>query len=67
MTEGEKWICWELSEEDIDRTARRIGVDPRKLTTQDYENIAKKFRHEFKKVNRQWLLILEDAIETMAR
>ena len=27
MKPREKWICWELSKEDIDRTARRVGVN----------------------------------------
>jgi hypothetical protein len=66
MTTKEKWACWELSREDIARTARSVGVDPGKLTAQDYENIAKKLEEKLKKVNKyQWEIILEDEIERM--
>ena len=64
MKPREKWVCWKLSREEIESTARRVGVDPGKLTAQDYENIARKFEEQLKKVNKQqWEIILEDAIE----
>jgi len=68
MKPREKWICWELSKEYIDRTARRVGVNPGSLREEDYNNIARKFEEQLKKVNKQqWELILEDAIETVVR
>jgi hypothetical protein len=57
-----------LSREEIDRAARRVGVNPGKLTARDYENIARKFEEHLKKVNKQqWEVILEDAVERIAR
>ena len=68
MKPREKWVCWELSREEIDRAAKRVGVDPEKLTAQDYENIARKFEEQLKKVNKQqWEVILEDEIERITR
>ena len=62
MKAREKWVCWELSRKEIDRAARRVGLNPGTLTAQVYENISKKFKEEFKKVDKQqWKLILEDA------
>lgn len=66
MIAKEKWGCWELSREEIESNARRVGVDPGKLT-QDYKKITEKFRREFTKVRRQWQQILEDKIERIAR
>ena len=64
MIAKQKWVCWELSRRDIENTARRLGVGPGKFTAQDYDNIAKKFEEQLKKVNKQqWEIILEDAIE----
>ena len=68
MKPREKWICWELSKEDIDRNARRVGVNPGNLREEDYNNIARKFEEQVKKVNKQqWEVILEDAVERIAR
>ena len=68
MKPREKWICWELSKENIDRTARGVGVNPGSLREEDYNNIARKFEEQLKKANKQqWELILEDAIETVVR
>jgi hypothetical protein len=59
-----KWDCWELSRKEIESTARKVGVGPGKLTAKDYENIARNFEKELKKVNKQqWEIILEDVIE----
>ena len=64
MKAREKWVCWELSRKEIDRVAKRVGVDPEKLTVQDYENIVIKFKEQLKKVNKQqWEIILEDTVE----
>jgi len=53
-----------LRREDIERTARRVGVNPGSLREKDYNNIARKFEEQLKKVNKQqWQVILEDAIE----
>jgi hypothetical protein len=68
MKPRENWICWELSREEIDRAAKRVGVDPGSLREEDYNNIARKFEEQLKKVNKQqWEVILEDAVETMVR
>jgi len=68
MKPREKWVCWELSREEIESTAKRVGVNPEKLTAQDYENIARKFKEQLKKVNKQqWEIILEDAVERIVR
>ena len=64
MKAREKWVCLELSRKEIDRVARRVGVDPEKLTVQDYKNIVIKFKEQLKKVNKQqWEIILEDTVE----
>jgi len=68
MKPREKWVCWELSREEIESTAKRVGVNPEKLTAQGYENIARKFKEQLKKVNKQqWEIILEDAVERIVR
>ena len=64
MKPREKWVCWDLSREEIESTARRVGVNPGSLREKDYNNIARKFKEQLKKVNSyQWQVILEDAIE----
>lgn len=68
MKPREKWICWELSREKIDRAVKRVGVNPGSLREEDYNNIARKFEEQLKKVNKQqWEVILEDAIEAVVR
>ena len=64
MKSKEKWICWELSRVEIERAAKRVGVNPGSLKEKDYNNIARKFKEQLKKVNKQqWEIILEDVIE----
>ena len=68
MKSREKWVCWELSREEIDRAAKRVGVNPGSLREEDYNNIARKFEEQLKKVNKQqWEVILEDEIERITR
>ena len=53
-----------MSREEIDRTAKTVGANPGSLREEDYNNIARKFKEQLKKVNKQqWEVILEDAIE----
>ena len=64
MKPREKWVCWELSRKEIDRVARMVGVNSGSLREKDYNNIARKFEEQLKKVSKQqWELILEDTIE----
>lgn len=68
MKSREKWVCWELSREEIDRAAKRVGVNPGSLREEDYNNIARRFEEQLKKVNKQqWEVILEDEIERITR
>ena len=68
MKPREKWVCWELRREEIESTARRVGVNPGSLREEDYNIIARKFKKQLKKVNKQqWEIILEDEIERIAR
>lgn len=64
---NKEWICWILSKKEIDSTANRVGLNPKKLKENDYKNIVKKFTEELKKANRQWELILDNAVETVVR
>ena len=64
MNAREKWVCLELSRKEIDRVARRAYFNPGSLREKDYNNIAKKFKEQLKKVNKQqWEIILEDTVE----
>ena len=68
MKPREKWVCWELSREEIDRAAKKVGVNPGSLREEDYNIIARKFKEQLKKVNKQqWEVIFEDAVERIAR
>jgi len=40
----EKWICWTLSKEDMDKAAERLGKNQEKLTEMDYEEIIRHFK-----------------------
>jgi hypothetical protein len=62
-----EWVCWTLSKDQIDIAAKAVGLNPKRLTRKDYRNVVRKFNEEFKKVNKQWALILEDAIEREVR
>ena len=64
MKKQKEWICWKLSRDQIDKAAKTVGINPNRLTEKNYEDVVRKFTKEFKKVNRQWELILEDAVET---
>ena len=63
MKPQKEWVCWVLSRKDIDSVANSIGLNAKVLTERNYEDIVRKFNKEFKKANRHWQLILEDAIE----
>ena len=67
MKKQKEWLCWKLSRDQIDITAKTVGINPYRLTEKNYEDVARKFKKEFEKKNRQWKIILEDAIETMVR
>jgi len=62
-----EWICWLMIKEDIDSVARTVGLDPKKLTPKNYQDIARMFIRSLHRENRHWRYILEDAIETMVR
>ena len=62
-----EWVCWKLSKDQIDSSARVVGLDPKRLAEKNYGDIAKVFMKELQRENRQWKLILEDAIETVVR
>jgi len=63
MKPQKEWVCWVLSRKDIDSVANSIGLNAKVLTKRNYEDIVRKFNNEFRKENRHWQLILEDAIE----
>ena len=64
---NKEWVCWTLRKDQIDIAVKAVGLDPKRLTRKDYRNVVRKFSEEFKKVNKQWTLILEDAIEREVR
>lgn len=58
-----KWDCWVLRQEDIDRVASKLGINPAELTDEQYEEIASNFIFGFRCLADNWDKILEDAIE----
>ena len=62
-----EWICWILRKEQIDSTAKEVGLSSKKIKKNNYEDIVREFIKELKKESRQWKRILEDAIETVVR
>jgi hypothetical protein len=56
-----------LIKEDIDSVARTVGLDPKKLTPKNYQDVARIFIRSLQRENRHWRYILEDAIDTMVR
>ena len=68
IAEGKRqWICWILRKDQIDSAAKAVELSPKKITEDNYEDIAREFIKEFQRENRQWERILEDAIETVVR
>ena len=67
MKKQKEWICWKLRKDQVDKAAKTVGINPDQITGKNYEDVARKFIDTFKKVNRQWELILEDAIETKVK
>ena len=57
-----EWVCWTLSIEDIEEVCKELGVDFKKLSEDNIEDIAYKFKKGFEFGNEDWDLILEDAI-----
>ena len=62
MAGKSEWNCWTLCREDIDQIARRLGVNPKNLIEDDYENIARKFIKGFGWSNEGWEAILKEAV-----
>ena len=54
--------CSTLSKEDIDHVAQRLGINPKKFTDDDYEEIGKTFIKGFGWSNETWEDILEEAV-----
>ena len=59
-----EWVCWKLTKGQIDKTIRKLALNPKKLTEKDYENIVRIFMKDFNSLNRGWVIILNHAIET---
>jgi hypothetical protein len=54
--------CSTLSKEDIDHVAQRLGINPKKFTDDDYEEIGRAFINGFGWSNETWEDILEEAV-----
>jgi len=62
-----EWVCWKLRKDQIDSAAKAVGLNSKRLTEKNYEDIVREFIKEFKKENVRWRILLEDAIETVVR
>ena len=58
---------WTLEKEHIDKAAKAVGINPKRITEEDYEDIFKNFIRELRRERGRWRTLLEDVIQIIMR